>query len=55
MKRGLRTLLTSRDEGGYLRISPLGMALIIEDDDLARKVAVRMMDANVPVQNMAVD
>jgi hypothetical protein len=51
-KAGLRATFTSRDEGGYLPISPLGMATIIEDDDMARQVIARMMEAGVSVKNI---
>ena len=54
-KAGLRATISSRDEGGYLPISPGGMATIIEDDVVAQQVVARMMEAGVPVKSVEVD
>ncbi len=43
------------DKSGYLAVHVNGSAMIIEDDDEARQVTQRMLDAGVPVVETHID
>jgi len=54
-RAGLTVTLDGEQRGGYLPISADGGALIIEDDELAKAVAEKMIAAGVPVEHEHID